>query len=263
MEIIGYLASAFIGIFLGLIGGGGSMLTVPILVYLFDVDPVLATAYSLFIVGVSSTVGGLLKWENQQVDKQIILVFGLPLLLTVYAFRKFLVPLIPDQVFVYHDLFITKGDFILFLFAVLMILAAWSLLVPSNASKNVQEHKMYPLRLITYGVFIGAISGLLGAGGGFIIIPSLIILGGLNMKKAVGTSLVVIAISSLIGFSGDLSHTTMNWTILGTIAGVAVIGVFIGNYLSKFVSGARLKQGFGLFTLVVGITIVVKELFFT
>lgn len=258
--IIGYLASAIIGISLGLIGGGGSILTVPVLVYLFHVDPVLATAYSLFIVGVSSSVGAMLKLKTQEIDRNLTVIFGLPLLLTVFVFRKFLVPLIPNQIWNFHDFVLTKSDFILTLFGLLMVLAALSLLSSPKTSNS--KITIHPFFLGILGIGIGSISGLLGAGGGFIIIPALMIFGHLEMKKAVGISLVIVAISSLIGFTGDLSHTTMNWQLLGIVTAIAVIGVFVGHFLASFVSGVKLKHGFGWFIMVMGSLILIMELFF-
>jgi uncharacterized membrane protein YfcA len=262
MEIIGYIASVFIGITLGLIGGGGSILTVPVLVYFLGIDPILATTYSLFIVGVSSSVGAILKIDHRQVDKRSMVIFGVPLILTVFVFRKLVVPIIPQTIFQYAQWEITKGNFILFLFALFMLLAAWSMLRPSDKKAETQAANISPLFLSLYGILIGSLTGLLGAGGGFIIIPALVFLGGLEMKEAVGTSLVVMSVSSLIGFSGDLTHTLMDWKILGVVTGIAVAGVFIGNYLTKFSSGKQLKTLFGIFTLTMSVFILIKELFF-
>lgn len=260
MEIIGYLASSLIGISLGLIGGGGSILTVPVLVYLFGVDPMMATAYSLFVVGASSTVGVFQKWQKHQVDFKVALIFGLPSLITVYIFRKFLIPLLPEVIFKIGNFSMHKGTLTLILFSILMIVAAVAMLRPKVETK--EEVVQSNMKLVIQGVLVGIISGLLGAGGGFIIIPSLIFFAGLEVKKAIGTSLLIIATNSLIGFTGDLSNSVINWTILLPVTGLAVVGIFIGSIMANKISADGLKKSFGWFVLGMGIFIVAKELFF-
>jgi uncharacterized membrane protein YfcA len=266
MEIAGYIASVFIGISLGLIGGGGSILTVPVLVYLFGVDPVLATAYSLFIVGSTSLVGAFPKYKQGMVNLKTALIFGAPAIAAVYATRAFLVPLIPKEVFTVGSFVVTKSILMMILFAVLMVFASISMIrekKPANGNGNgIGEQKFnYPMILLE-GAVVGVLTGLVGAGGGFLIIPALVLFSKLPMKQAVGTSLLIIAAKSLIGFTGDLSHYQMDWKLLLIITALAIIGIFIGNKLSHKIPGEKLKKGFGWFVLVMGIYIIVKELFF-
>ncbi|MGB3154005.1 MAG: sulfite exporter TauE/SafE family protein [Chitinophagaceae bacterium] len=264
MEIIGYIASLVIGISLGLIGGGGSILTVPVLVYLFGVEPVLATSYSLFIVGLSSLVGVIPKYKQGLVNLKTALIFGIPAIAAVFATRKFIVPVIPKQVFTLGDFIITKSILMMVLFAILMVAASVSMIRDKKkkaAAENGAQKFNYPMILLE-GAVVGMLTGLVGAGGGFLIIPALVLLSNLPMKQAVGTSLLIIAAKSLIGFTGDVSQYTMDWKLLLTISAIAVAGIFIGDALSKKIDGTKLKKGFGWFVLVMGIYIIVKELFF-
>jgi uncharacterized membrane protein YfcA len=238
MEIIGYLASILIGISLGLIGGGGSILTVPVLVYLFHVDPVQATAYSLFIVGASSLVGAWPKYKQGFVNLKTAFIFGIPSIAAVFATRKFLVPAIPNEIGSIGDLMITKSLLMMMLFAVLMVAASFSM-IRSKSSKETESE-----------------------GGGFLIIPALVMLSKLPMKQAVGTSLLIIAAKSLIGFTGDLGNRTMDWTLLLSVTALAIAGIFIGDKLSKRIDGNKLKTGFGWFVLVMGLYIIAQQLFF-
>jgi uncharacterized membrane protein YfcA len=264
MEIIGYIASILIGISLGLIGGGGSILTVPVLVYLFHVDPVQATAYSLFIVGASSLVGAWPKYKQGFVNLKTAIIFGIPSIVAVFATRKFIVPAIPNELGEFAGIAITKSLLIMMLFAVLMVAASFSM-IRSKKNKETElegEQKFnYPLILIE-GALVGILTGLVGAGGGFLIIPALVMLSKLPMKQAVGTSLLIIAAKSLIGFTGDLGNRTMDWTLLLTVTALAIAGIFIGDKLSKRIDGNKLKTGFGWFILVMGLYIIAQQLFF-
>jgi hypothetical protein len=264
MEIIGYIASILIGISLGLIGGGGSILTVPVLVYLFHVDPVQATAYSLFIVGASSLVGAWPKYKQGFVNLKTAIIFGIPSIAAVFATRKFIVPAIPNELGEFAGIAITKSLLMMMLFAVLMVAASFSM-IRSKKNKETElegEQKFnYPLILLE-GALVGILTGLVGAGGGFLIIPALVMLSKLPMKQAVGTSLLIIAAKSLIGFTGDLGNRTMDWTLLLTVTALAIAGIFIGDKLSKRIDGNKLKTGFGWFILVMGLYIIAQQLFF-
>ncbi|MGY6562433.1 MAG: sulfite exporter TauE/SafE family protein [Luteibaculaceae bacterium] len=264
MEIIGYIASALIGLSLGLIGGGGSILTVPVLVYLFGVGTIDATAYSLFIVGATSLVGSWSKYKEGNIDLKTAMIFGAPSIIAVYATRKYLVPAIPDEIFPGFS----KTVFVMTLFAVLMLAASISMIRDKKAKtptqpkeNNLANSNIKYLIILLEGLVVGGLTGLVGAGGGFLIIPALVLLTGLSMKVAVGTSLLIIATKSLIGFTGDLGNMDVDWTFLGIITAIAIVGIFAGNALSKKIDGGKLKKGFGWFVLVMGIYILVKELF--
>ena len=262
MVIAGYLASLLIGLSLGLIGGGGSILTVPVLVYLFGVDPVLATAYSLFIVGSTSLVGAFPKYKNGEINMKTAVIFGIPSIIAVYATRAFIVPAIPSEVFTVGTFVVTKAILMMMIFAVLMVFASVSM-IRDNNKHNAEEGEQvfnYPMILLE-GTVVGVLTGLVGAGGGFLIIPALVIFSKLPMKQAVGTSLLIIAAKSLFGFTGDLGKQTMDWQLLISVTILAIIGIFIGNALGKKVSANSLKKGFGWFVLVMGIYIIIKELF--
>lgn len=265
MQILGYVLAIMVGISLGLIGSGGSILTVPILVYIMGVNPVLATAYSLFIVGSTALVGGVQSALQKRVDFKTVLIFGIPSIAAVYATRMWLLPFIPDQIFTIGSLVITKSIALMLLFAVVMILASVSMISPG---KNKQQDSNAPLiynypMILLEGTVVGLLTGLVGAGGGFLIIPALVLLARMPMKLAVGTSLFIIATKSLIGFIGDLQGVeVLDWKMLGIFTAFAVAGIFIGILLSKKIPGQKLKKGFGWFILVMGIYIIIKELFF-
>jgi uncharacterized protein len=262
MEIFGFIASIVIGIALGLIGGGGSILTVPVLVYLFSIDAVLATAYSLFIVGLTSAVGSFSYFRKGLVNVKTAVVFGFPSIIAVFATRAFIVPAIPAEVMTIGDFVVTKSILMMLLFAVLMIAASYSMIKkdkPKIASSAEEVQKFnYPLILIE-GAVVGVLTGLVGAGGGFLIIPALVVLSKLPMKEAVGTSLVIIAAKSLIGFFGEGAETEIDWLFLAKISAFAIGGIFIGTALSKKIDGAKLKPAFGWFVLIMGIYIIMKE----
>jgi hypothetical protein len=262
MEIIGYIASVLIGVSLGLIGGGGSILTVPVLVYLFNVEPVIATSYSLFIVGSTSLAGVLPKYRKSLVNLKTVIIFGIPSIAAVYATRAFIVPVIPENIFSVGDFVVTKPILLMLLFAILMVFASISMIKKTIQAKNGNgEQKFnYPMILLE-GTLVGFLTGLVGAGGGFLIIPALVLFSKLPMKLAVGTSLLIIASKSLFGFVGDLSHYVMDWKLLITVTALAIAGIFIGNGLSQKIPGEKLKKGFGWFVMVMGIYIIVKELF--
>lgn len=261
MEIVGYLAAILIGVALGLIGGGGSILTVPVLVYLLGVDAVAATAFSLFIVGATSAVGSVNYFRKGLVNIKTAIIFGIPSIIAVFLTRAYIVPAIPDDVFSLGGFVVTKSILLMLLFAILMIAASYSMIKKDKpkTDENKGEQKFnYPLILIE-GAVVGVLTGLVGAGGGFLIIPALVVLSKLPMKEAVGTSLVIIALKSLIGFFGEGGETVIDWQLMLTVTAFAVGGIFIGSYLSKKIDGAKLKPAFGWFVLVMGIYILIKE----
>jgi uncharacterized membrane protein YfcA len=255
-ELIGYLSAALIGLSLGLTGSGGSILTVPILVYLFHLSPLVATSYSLFIVGSTSLVGAINSHANRLIDLRVVLLFGLPSVITVFFTRKFLLPLIPGHVVTIGNYEMEFSTLTMILFALLMVLASISILHPAN---NWRKPVHTERTVLLYGVGIGLITGFLGAGGGFLLIPALVLLLGIEMKKAVAISLLLITLNSLIGFLGDLGSFEIDWKFLGLITTIAVGGIFAGNFLSKKIKGDKLKKIFGWLVLVMGIYILVKE----
>ncbi|MEN9312370.1 MAG: hypothetical protein RL747_1327 [Bacteroidota bacterium] len=276
MEILGYIGAILMGLSLGLIGGGGSILTVPILVYLFQVDAVLATAYSLFIVGLTSLVGSFSHIKLGNIHWRTAIVFGIPSIISVFLTRSYLVPRIPDPILTFGQdpsggasMVITKSVGLLLLFAVIMVMAAYSMIKPTKkpaadglqANENNEPQFNYPL-ILAEGAIVGVVTGLVGAGGGFLIIPALVLLAKLPMKKAVGTSLMIIAAKSLIGFVGDMrGDEVIDWSFLGVFSSIAVVGILLGSWLSKRIPGEKLKPAFGWFVLVMGTYIIIKELF--
>lgn len=260
-QIVTYVGAFIIGAILGLIGGGGSILTVPLLVYYLGFNPVLATAYSLFVVGSSSMVGVVQKYQKGLVDFKTGLAFSFPSFLAVYISRRFLVPAIPDTLLTIGNFALTKGMAMMVFFAIIMLLAALSM-IRTKANKQVSKVSQPYYKTFIQGVVIGIITGLIGAGGGFLYVPALVLWAGLDMKKAVGTSLIIIAINSLIGFLGDVQVLDIDWFFLLTFSFLTIIGILVGGHFSKYISSKKLKKSFGWFVLVMSIYIVLKELVF-
>ena len=258
MEILGYIGALFIGLVLGLTGGGGSILTVPILVYLMSINPVTATAYSLFIVGTTSTFGAIQNYRKNLVDIKNGFIFAIPSFIAVYLTRKFIVPRIPE-IIIESPILITKETFLMLFFAVIMVFGALSVLKKKSQNTNSKEKR----NLILIGIqtfTIGIIIGLVGAGGGFLIIPSLILFAKLPMRKAVGTSLFIIAMNSLVGFIGDVQNLEIDWLFLLTFSAISVAGIFLGMYLTKYTNESQLKKIFAYFVLVMAAIILLKEM---
>ena len=260
--IIGFSAAIVIGISLGLIGGGGSILTVPVLVYIMGIDPMLATAYSLFVVGSTSLVGAGTYMKKGLVNYKTAIVFAIPSFIAVFLTRKFLVPALPDPLFSIGESLVTKNIGIMVFFGLIMLAASYSMIRSKNdgAGDEKQAIKFNFPMIALEGSVVGLITGIVGAGGGFLIIPALVLLAKLPMKMAVGTSLVIIAAKSLIGFLGDLSTQTIDWPLLIMFTGLSIVGIFIGSALSKKINERVLKTGFGWFVLLMGIFIIAKEL---
>lgn len=258
MEILGYVGALFIGLVLGLTGGGGSILTVPILVYLMSINPVTATAYSLFIVGTTSTFGAIQNYRKNLVDIKNGFIFAIPSFIAVYLTRKYIVPEIP-KVIIESPILITKDTFLMLFFAVIMVFGALSVLKKKSQNTNSEEKRN--LFLIGIQTFtIGIIIGLVGAGGGFLIIPSLILFAKLPMRKAVGTSLFIIAMNSLVGFIGDVQNLEIDWMFLLIFSAISVVGIFTGMYLTKYTNESQLKKIFAYFVLVMAAIILLKEM---
>jgi uncharacterized membrane protein YfcA len=262
VNIFGYLASILIGVSLGLIGGGGSILTVPVLVYMLGINPVLSTAYSLFVVGTTSLIGSFTYMKKQLVDYKAAAVFAVPSFITVFLTRKFIIPAIPDPVLTLDSFTLGRQGAIMGLFALIMLAASYSMLRARKAdSAETEDGPLkfnYPLIALEGGA-VGMLTGIVGAGGGFLIIPALVLLARLPMKMAVGTSLLIIAAKSLIGFLGDLGHQVIDWQFLTIFTSLSIVGIFLGSYLTRFIPSAKLKGAFGWFVLVMALFILWKE----
>lgn len=262
MHILGFIAAALIGISLGLIGGGGSILTVPVLVYLFSLSPSLATSYSLFVVGFTSLVGAYKNYRKGLVHFRTALLFSASSVTTVFLIRKLIIPRLPKVFFTVGTFKVTEPFLIMVVFALLMMAASVSMISDKPIQYSSSKERNFLLVLL-YGIAIGIVTGFLGAGGGFLLIPTLVLIMKLPMKQAIGTSLLIIALNSLIGFTGDIGHFDIQWLFLLSITLIAVIGIMIGDALNKKIQGDKLKKFFGWFILVMSIYILAHEIFFS
>ena len=259
-NIVGNILAVFVGITLGLIGSGGSILSVPILVYVMSIEPTLATAYSLFVVGTTALFGGIQKAKQKLVDFKKVLLFGVPTLVAVFITRKFIVPNIPDVLFSSASFTLHKSVLIMIVFAIVMIFASIRMIIPLKEKDTFENDKLNYFAILIQGLLIGLVAGFVGAGGGFLIIPALVLLAKTPMKMAVGTSLFIVSVQSLIGFLGDIRpDQNIDWNLILVFTACSIVGVFIGNYLSKKFSGEKLKTSFGWFVLAMGIYIIIKE----
>jgi uncharacterized membrane protein YfcA len=259
LQVFGYLGALVVGLVLGLVGGGGSILTVPILVYVLGYNPVIATAYSLFVVGSSSLVGTVQKMRKGFVDIKIGLAFSFPSFMAVYLSRRYLVPNLPETFISFGNLSFTKDMAIMIFFAFVMLLASISMIRTKREEQQLLNIKQPYYLTFIQGLVIGTVTGLIGAGGGFLYVPALVLWAKLPMKKAVGTSLIIVTINSLIGFTGDLQTIQVNWLFLLSFSAFTILGILLGVFLSKYISGKKLKKGFGWFTLIMAIYIIFKE----
>jgi uncharacterized membrane protein YfcA len=263
-QIIGYILAVFVGMTLGMLGSGGSILSVPILVYVMSIEPTLATAYSLFVIGTTSLVGGVHKAKQKLVDFNKVVLFGTPAVISVFITRKFLVPKIPDIIFSTENFTLSKSILTMVVFAVVMIFASFRMIKPLKEKIVVDGEKLNYYKIVLLGILIGLLSGFVGAGGGFLIVPTLLFFAKTPMKMAVGTSLFIVSSQSLIGFTGDiLEKRIIDWKLLLLFTFASIIGIFIGNYVSKKTEDEKLKTGFGWFVLAMGIYIIIRELFWS
>ena len=259
MEIIGFASAIVMGLVLGLMGGGGSILTVPILVYLLKIPPVEATAYSLFVVGLAALFGSIDYLKRGLIDFKVGAIFTVPAFLGVYLVRRYGMPLIPDTIEL-SVFSISKQSLVLVVFAALMILASYSMIKGRKQSKGDESKKLNVPVIAIEGLVVGAVTGFVGAGGGFLIIPALVVLAGLEMKTAVGTSLLIISIKSLLGFIGDVQvMPQIDWNLLMIFSALAVVGIGLGIFLSRKIPGQKLKPAFGYFVLVVGSLMLLQQ----
>ncbi|HWS59884.1 MAG TPA: sulfite exporter TauE/SafE family protein [Flavobacterium sp.] len=261
-QILGYILAVFVGMTLGMLGSGGSILSVPILVYVMGIEPTLATAYSLFVIGTTSLVGGIHKAKQKLVDFYKVVLFGIPAVISVFVTRKILVPRIPDVIFSYDGFTLRKSILIMVVFAIVMIFASVRMIKPLKEKTNSVAIKLNYVKIALMGILIGLISGFVGAGGGFLIVPTLLFFANTPMKMAVGTSLFIVSAQSLIGFTGDImSNQVIDWKLLEFFTLASILGIFIGNSIAKRVDDRKLKTGFGWFVLAMGFYIIIRELF--
>ena len=260
LDIIGYISAIIIGIILSLIGSGGSILTIPVLVYIFTIEPILATTYSLFIVGVTAFFGAIKNIKKGNVDFKIGLIFTLPSLLSIYFTRRFILPSLPQKIKITENFYYKTNELILIFLSMIMVLTAVSMIIKKNINTIKKEINYFII--IIEGLIIGLVTGLIGTGGGFLIIPMLVLFGGLSMKKAIGTSLIIIFLKSLIGIIGDFQLSlNIDWPFLLSFSCFSLLGVLIGLYISKFITGEKLKKIFSYFILSIAVFIFLKELY--
>lgn len=262
MEALGYIASFLMGITLGLMGGGGSILTVPIMVYLFSISPTMATGYSLFVVGITALIGSAMYLRKGDIDIKVGLTFAFPSVIGVTLSRGLIIPKIPDVILDVSGFTLTKEILIMATFAALMMAASYSMIKKKSEKKPMQVHPLMRVSIIAVeGLVIGLIAGFVGAGGGFLIVPALVLLAGLPMRVAIGTSLMIITLQSLLGFAGDvLRGASVDWPLLGIVATVAAIGIIIGSATAHKIKEAKLKITFGWFVLIMGAVILTEQL---
>jgi|GEM_PF-115051 len=263
IALIEAIAALFIGLALGLIGGGGSILTVPVFVYLMGIEPVQATAYSLFVVGATSLLGSLSYLRQKLIDLRIAVIFGIPSILFIFITRAFILPAIPNALGVVGSFVLTKGVFLMLLFGVLMVVAAFSMIIDTPAGSNDTRTATSPLAILALmlqGAAVGVLTGMVGAGGGFLTIPVLIIFSRIKMKVAVGTSLFIAGIRGLVGFAADRGDYEIDWPVLLIFTAVSIVGILMGAALAKRVHGTKLKKAFGWFVLVMGAAVLAAEL---
>lgn len=259
MEILAYLSIMLVGIVLSVVGGGGSILTVPIFVYLFSLPADIATSYSLFLVGVAAGVGAIQYTKQGLVNFKIGAIFAVPAFLGVFLVRKFLMPQIPAEISL-GFVSMSKDQLIMTVFAVIMLAASVSMIRGRKEGESEENHPLN-LPLITLeGLIVGAVTGFVGAGGGFLIIPALVILAKIPMKEAVATSLMIITVKSLFGFTGDIGQLPIDWPFLFITAGISALGILVGNRIGKHIPPGKLKKGFGYFVLLMGTIIIAQQL---
>lgn len=243
MILLSFIAVA-IGVSLGLIGAGGAIVAVPALVYIGAIDPRLASGYALFMVAVSSGIAALQHIRQRTVDVEAILAFGSTTIVSILLVRRFLAPMVPPKVQ-------------MIAFGCILLVAAIRMLrtgaPPSNTSRR-------PELLAGYGAIIGTISGILGVGGGFLMTPALVLWAGLDMKRAVATSLVLISVNSAVGVAADMwAGTTYDWPLVLGFTGLTTAGILSGTLASRRIDGSTLRQGFGWLVLAIGLAVLIKE----
>ena len=260
-QLVGYVLGLLMGITLGLIGAGGSALTVPIMVFLFQLDATLATTYSLFIVGLTSLFGSFKQIKEKRVAWDFVTLFGVPSIFSIFVSRRYLLPAIPKDIFELSSLIVTKDNLLLGVFSLVLMAASYSMIKKQEYKEQQSNQKANNFNLVLGGLVVGLVTGMLGAGGGFLIIPALVLWGKLPMKKAAATSLMIITINSILGFAFD-EHgiRRIDWGHMFVFSVLAILGIFIGIKLSEKISGEKLKPIFGWFILAMGAFILVQQI---
>lgn len=259
MFVAGLIISLIIGLVLGLVGGGGSILTVPLVHYFFGESMLSATTYSLFVVAVASGIGSIQRIKQGEIDFKLGILFVIPSMLVAFSIRRFLLPLLPEQIQI-RTFEISQDHVITFALLIVLFYTAIKSLVGRN---KLTTKPVGITSVMIFGAFTGFLSGIIGAGGGFIIVPILVRMG-LEIKKAISTSLFIISIQSFIALSGDMLNPAIknaggiNWELLLLITIITIAGVFIGTYLHRFFSGDYLRKLFSYILLAVSIGIIIK-----
>ncbi|MGB0980970.1 MAG: sulfite exporter TauE/SafE family protein [Winogradskyella sp.] len=264
IELFGYFGALIVGLILGLIGGGGSILTVPILVYILNFSPIVATAYSLFVVGSTATIGTIKNLKTKAIDFKTAVIFAIPSIVSIYFTRSVIIPNLPKIIFSSEAFKLSNALFIMLLFAFIMVVSGLSMVSSKHKidkPKTTSYHTTLYILIIFLAIAIGILAGLVGAGGGFLIVPALVLLLKMPIKKAVSTSLFIIAIQSFTGFLGDINHIDIDWYFLLKFTSLSILGIFIGLTLAKRISPQKMKKGFGYFTIIMGVYIIYRELF--
>ncbi len=258
--IIGSLLFFLIGVTLSLLGGGGSILTVPVLVYVFGVDPYLATSYSMFLVGTSNWLAAVDSMRKKLVLYRQGFYFAIPGLVVTFAVRRFLLPYLPQYLIQTSELSITKSNGIMLFFAFIMLLAALKSLWGKNAPGDTLPTSYNYKLLVIQGAGVGLVTGLVGAGGGFLIIPALVFSNKVPMKNAVATSLMIIGITTTLGFLGDFNPSIqIDWGFLLRNTSIALVGVLAANHYKDRLSNKFLRLAFGYLILILSIFIFYTE----
>lgn len=262
MALLGYLASFAMGIILGLMGGGGSILTVPIMVYLFGLAPLTATGSSLLVVGLTALVGSFIYIRKGEIDFGTGLFFVIPSIVGVNLSRGLILPSIPDHIASIQNFILTKEILIMVTFALLMISASYSMIKKKTQSQKIATTASVRFASISFlGLIVGMIAGFVGAGGGFLIIPALVLVAGLSMRVAVGTSLLIIALQSLFGFAGDVFRgLNFEWSLLSIVAIISIVGILVGSTFAHKIKEQKLKTAFGWFVLFMGLLILSEQI---
>jgi hypothetical protein len=266
IQILGYFGAFLVGLILGLIGSGGSILSMPILVYIFQVPVVLATGYSLFIVGITSLIGSIKNLKDNLINYDTTLFFSISAIISVYVTQKYILGNISDIIYSSDFMILTKEDMIMLIFSILMLVAGFFMIKKSPKTivkiKNIKTIAPNKLIVLAEGTLTGFITGLVGAGGGFIIVPILVILAKLRMKHAIATSLAIISLKSLIGFIGavEFRGDEFDWNLLLSFTILAIIGIFVGQHFNDKVASDKLKDIFGIFVISIAIIILIKTI---